>query len=522
MVNHRRKSYPSLLICVFLISIKFIINNENRLITALTSSTPAAADRPGEFQEENIMSSKMPHESREVAEKESIEVGDENGETSSSTSSSTSTFRNTNQHQVPAQLIAMVPAKPDLTIGEKIRSIIPKPELGDNDSSAASYSPLTACCPTSQIRISSIIHVGDNREDFNSNSISNKQSSAWIVEALDEDGNRKTVGGDEFYITFLHSNAPLPPSGPTAIAIPIDYGDGTYLLDFVEPSLGGGAKFPIHDMSNNGTLRVDFVYTCSIGRMTRPSKDKWAEGGYLRQKSYTVENMTAPHVRAFPEPESGVDLSKFEKVICFGDSMIGNMCGKFGDNWIFRQKKVENIANAGSRVRGDLLYNETFPLLEEWHGKDLRKNDTSVALLIGSAAWELSSNEGPFPGHYFNSSVQMYHDLIIGIRERYPNVTIFWKSPSAVHMTEVIERCYEVNSLCLERVRYISNGIAKYLYDEQKRIMEELNVPFLDVWNATYVAGYWHMNNDVLHYRKWLNMRLLDYFYPESMHLIKD
>jgi hypothetical protein len=52
--------------------------------------------------------------------------------------------------------------------------------------------------------------------------------------------------------------------------------------------------------------------------------------------------------------------------------------------------------------------------------------------------------------------------------------------------------------------------------------MEELNVPFLDVWNATYVAGYWHMNNDVLHYRKWLNMRLLDYFYPESMHLIKD
>ena len=340
MVNHRRKSYPFLLICVFLISIKFIINNENRLITALTSSTPAAADRPGEFQEENIMSSKMPHESREVAEKESIEVGDENGETSSSTSSSTSTFRNTNQHQVPAQLIAMVPAKPDLTIGEKIRSIIPKPELGDNDSSAASYSPLTACCPTSQIRISSIIHVGDNREDFNSNSISNKQSSAWIVEALDEDGNRKTVGGDEFYITFLHSNAPLPPSGPTAIAIPIDYGDGTYLLDFVEPSLGGGAKFPIHDMSNNGTLRVDFVYTCSIGRMTRPSKDKWAEGGYLRQKSYTVENMTAPHVRAFPEPESGVDLSKFEKVICFGDSMIGNMCGKFGDNWIFRQKKM--------------------------------------------------------------------------------------------------------------------------------------------------------------------------------------
>jgi len=107
------------------------------------------------------------------------------------------------------------------------------------------------------------------------------------------------------------------------------------------------------------------VYTCSIGRMTRPSKDDWAEGGYLRQKSYTVENMTAPHVRAFSEPESDVDLSKFEKVICFGDSLIGNMCGKFEDNWIFRQKKVENIGNAGGRVRGDLLYNKTFPLLED-------------------------------------------------------------------------------------------------------------------------------------------------------------
>jgi hypothetical protein len=494
-------------------SIKFIIN-ENRLITVLIAGArPAAADRTGELQEEDA-SSKMFQERGEVAKKDSIEAGDTNGErdiTSSSSSTSTSTFRNTDQHAAPARLIAMVPAKPDLTIGEMIRSILPKPELGDNDSTAASYSPLTACSPTSQIRISSRttfpapaqrvplhVRIGENRED----SHFTQQSSAWIVEALDEDGNRKTVGGDEFYITFLHSNAPPPPADkrfrPTAIAIPVDYGDGTYLLDFVEPSLGGGKEFPIHEMSNNGTLRVDFVYTCSIGRMTRPSKDKWAEGGYLRQKSYTVENMTAPHVRAFPEPGSGVDLSKFEKVICFGDSLIGNMCGKFGDKFIFRQKKVENLANAGSKVRGDLLYNETFPLLEEWHGKDLRKNDTSVALLLGSAAWELSSNEGPFPGHFFTGSVQMYHDLIIGIRERYPNVSIFWKSPSAVHMTEVIERCYEENSPCLERVRYISNGIAKYLYDEQKRIMEELNVPFLDVWNATYVAGYWHMSDDVL------------------------
>jgi hypothetical protein len=174
--------------------------------------------------------------------------------------------------------------------------------------------------------------------------------------------------------------------------------------------------------------------------------------------------------------------------------------------------------------------NETFPLLEKMHGKDLRNttttatttnNNVSIAIILGSAAWEMSANLGPYPGHFFNHSLAMYQDLVMGVRERYPNVSIFWKSPQAVHLTALDDFCYsDENIACVNRVRYISNSIARYLHEEQKRIMYKLKVPILDVFDATYLAESWHMGGDCQHYRHWLNIRLLDYFHSASVKLV--
>jgi len=413
-----------------------------------------------------------------------------------------------------------VPEIPDLSIGEMLRDIIPD---------ANHTFPLSFCSPTSQLKIiittTTRTHGNGTENDKNmrhrNESISYFQK--WNVETYDEYGKRKTIGGDEFQVSFLHDGIPKNKDmifKPSAIAIPTDNNDGTYTLDFVTPSLSSDTC--VESCSSFGTLKVDMVYTCSIGRMTRPSKDNWKHGGYLREKTYFIKNVSAPEsIKTFEGPNSNglIDLSKFDKVICFGDSLMGNLCGVWWDKYIFKKKNIEFIRNVGSSVRSDLLMNETFPLLEELHGKDLRtsRHPGSTAIILGSAAWEMSANLGPYPGHFFNHSLDMYRDLVTGVRERYPNVTIFWKSPQAVHLTVLQEDCYKEDRKCVDRVRYISNSIALYLHQEQTRIMKMLNVTVLDVFNATYLGEIWHMEGDCQHYRHWLNRHLLDYFHPKPI-----
>lgn len=437
----------------------------------------------------------------------------------------------------------IIPEVPDRSIGEMLRAIIPN---------ANNSFPLSSCSPTSQYKIvitrrsatstsrafpnkagAGVAH-GDTHHNETTNATTDTASSSfveeqWTVESYDEYGQRKTQGGDEFHISFLHDG--ILTSTKTnitvsAIAIPKDNNDGTYSLDFMSPSLSPDYCMTTNNnkvvcSSSRGTLKLDMVYTCSIGRMTRPSKDHWKHGGYLQKKTYILDNITAPtSITKFEGPSKHlqpqlVDLAKFDKVICFGDSLLSNMCGLWWNKYIYKKPNLEVKGNFGSSIRSDLLLNETFPILEETHGKDLRNVNVSTAIILGSAAWEMSANLGPYPGHFFNDSLAMYHDLVVGVRERYPNVTVVWKSPEAVHLTVLEDECYRkiVTKKCINRVRYISNSIAQYLHEEQKSIMKKLNVPFLDVFDATYLAESWHMAGDCQHYRHWLNKRLLDYFY---------
>jgi hypothetical protein len=66
---------------------------------------------------------------------------------------------------------------------------------------------------------------------------------------------------------------------------------------------------------------------------------------------------------------------------------------------------------------------------------------------------------------------------------------------------------------CLAHLRYGSNSRVKYLYDEQMKIMKELNVPVLDVFEATYLSSDHHASGDCTHYTVPFNKLVLNYFY---------
>jgi hypothetical protein len=105
--------------------------------------------------------------------------------------------------------------------------------------------------------------------------------------------------------------------------------------------------------------------------------------------------------------------------------------------------------------------------------------------------------------------------LISRIRSQYPNVSLYWKSPTAFHVHALQKECY-ANKNCIDRTRYMSNTLAKDLYVRQKQLMEELGVPFLDLFEATYISACWGMPGDGRHYRRWLNQFLNNYYYPGS------
>ena len=84
-------------------------------------------------------------------------------------------------------------------------------------------------------------------------------------------------------------------------------------------------------------------------------------------------------------------------------------------------------------------------------------------------------------------------------------------------MTVLSENCENEKKQCRDRIRYMSTSTAEYLYKEQKRIMHELNIPFYDVWEATFTAEEWRLHaRDALHYRHWFNTYLLSSLYPEQ------
>jgi hypothetical protein len=66
---------------------------------------------------------------------------------------------------------------------------------------------------------------------------------------------------------------------------------------------------------------------------------------------------------------------------------------------------------------------------------------------------------------------------------------------------------------CLAKVRYASNSRVKYLYEEQMKIMKDLNVPVLDVYEATYLSSDQHAVGDSVHYEAPFNKLILSYFY---------
>jgi hypothetical protein len=248
----------------------------------------------------------------------------------------------------------------------------------------------------------------------------------------DYSGVRKTIGGDEFYLSFHERTV-----NATAAAITLDQEDGSYRLDFVSTPLRPEPGSPTADLE----LHVHFSYTCVIASIPSPQKDPWNGAGTSLGK-FIIALDKPPPIRAFQPPVTSIDLSQYETVISFGDSLMHDLV-KFDmvmfdyplpfppESFFKPNLKYHDNPNSPLSL-------QTLPYLigklTEWHSKDLSTN-RSTALLLGSAAWDVVEwRRGEYQDRPFDNHIQACRLLIEHVRANYPTVTIFWKLPSPVHV----------------------------------------------------------------------------------------
>jgi hypothetical protein len=270
------------------------------------------------------------------------------------------------------------------------------------------YDPLANCSVTSQARII-------------------QKSPHWILQSVDADGKDKTVGGDEFYVTYTDNQRPQH-GKPTAAALISDLENGSYALDFVTTPMDPDSR----KLTGVGTLTVHFEYTCNIGRAQQPTKADWKFGG-ATLIHHSKSNITQPPMRAFRFPPSDIDLSHFGLVVSFGDSMMETLVRKRGRPWPYIREKVNYRTNIGSELNSTTL-DSWLGSMKAWHGKQFHNRAINVALLLGSAAWDITT---PKPNATrtrpeFSDHLDTCRRFVIKVKALYPNVTVIWKAPAAM------------------------------------------------------------------------------------------
>lgn len=366
----------------------------------------------------------------------------------------------------------------------------------------------------------------------------------WELQTFDEHGAPKTVGGDEFYVTYTdssifrfdHDDPPFEstrslvnessskfkpnPGNFTAAAWIMDLQNGRYRLDF---QCGPFSSCLLG--KTTGILTVYFQYTCGIGRMGPPTKGQWSAGGNSVAQYSTTTFIRGPPLRSFEPPiatnstnRNRLNLNDFESVLPVGDSLLRQLL-----------KPLPGIrfTNIGKPLKTSTVQ-QWKDHLTHYYGKTGQLQSDRTALLLGSAVWDVLTPDQVSGGEIktWDDHGQAWHELISYIRTTYPKVTIMWKSPTALHVHVPMIQIHQgaVNELerhfgkrnFYQRLLYMSASRSWELYQLQKKWCQEENIQWLDVYAATYLAADETEIGDGRHFSSRLNTRMVHWFVNES------
>ena len=361
-------------------------------------------------------------------------------------------------------------------------------------------SPLQECSPTAQVKIK-------------------PTKNNWILQTIDHLGREKNHGGDEMYITYTDGNSKEEDdkdTPPTAVALIEDLNDGTYLLNFCTTPMDA---IPTN-LSGTGRLKVYFEFTCGIGSLPQPTKIHWKNSGSSFQTG-VASNVPKPPMKLFQPPQLP-DFGHWPLVVFFGDSTMLQMIKdrkameeKQTEENIFLRPNVYFQANIRTLFTMERM-KHVGTLFQRMHRKQVLKYERDVSIVIGSAIWDILIAEN-IQGVDFEDHLAACRYWVADLRKRYRGRTLYWKSPSALHMHRV--NCSDANydyEGCVNSTRYLSNSRVRALHYKQKELMKELNVTYLDLFNTYYLSAHYTAEGDGRHFTQELDEMILGWFYPHN------
>lgn len=206
-------------------------------------------------------------------------------------------------------------------------------------------------------------------------------------------------------------------------------------------------------------------------------------------------------------------------MVVLGDSLLGQFvcaendrpslqrCATFRPN-VWKGNLVQAALNSKtvqvpfiSRARSDLIQ----VLM-------LHPSARRIAFVVGSGVWDILADDTSQGGVDFTNHLQACRLWVTTIRQEFPNVDLYWKSMTAMHIHQVAKDM--PNWASIKRSYYMSNSRARRLDVLQKQLMAELNITVLDLYPATFFSAHMSRFGDGRHYKPEFNQRTLNWFYP--------
>jgi hypothetical protein len=351
------------------------------------------------------------------------------------------------------------------------------------------FNPLEKCAITSRFRLV----------------IPSQETEPWILQTFDSMGE-KTVGGDEVYIMWK------APNGDQAIAWAHDQQDGNYELEFVRPPINKIQKKQ-SSPALLGRVTLFYDYSCGIGSLAPPLKENYTRAGEV-QMLVMEKDVPRPPIREFEEPnqDDAIDLDRYDFVYFFGDSMLQQLSRRQNTDFYWNDKMFYQDNVHQSLTTTEDLKN-MLQKLRDWHGSELTAAATSgqsIAVVTGSSLWDIL-NSHVDPGYQQHAAA--CQSFVTQFRREFPHVDLYWKSPSALHFHKLRMLRKNPGTLLQERAEYMSQALPYQMYLLQKALMKELQVPFLDLYEAYYLSGPWTRRHDARHYKDEISSLLLSYYW---------
>ena len=359
----------------------------------------------------------------------------------------------------------------------------------------------------------------------------------WELRTFDSNGNPKTVGGDEFYITYTDdaiattTTQRLANGMPhTSVAEITDLNNGRYRLEFVSSPLNNNHRMNHHRLIGRGMLSVTFQYTCGIGKLSPPIKTdwtKWQDGGSTVAQ-FIKKDVPIPPMKPFQIPLERFDLSRYSWILPIGDSTMDH----FGIPLNVSMPKMNSPLNVKTLPKWKKVLQEwsfyTTKLLSS--KEESTSTNSKGVIVVGSAVWDVIAADNVTD--WIGTHAQAMTELLQHIRQYYPNVDVAVRSPYAMHVHNPIlalqnlqkksnsrrnQKKAQSFARLLHRIRYMSESRTREVYQVQKQICETLQVPFLDGYQASFLSADHMMEGDGRHYTATYNKFVSNWFMATSL-----